>query len=103
MERFKNILFYIDGMDELTPSLQRAVHLAQSNQARLTLIDVIQPVDTPAQIKARYNLELTDLLVSHKKTGATGRHSGVECSGRVDPAQWPFPPAQQLTGSHAAT
>lgn len=67
MKRFKNILFYIDGMDGPTASLQRAVNLAEFNQARLTLIDVIQPVDTPAEIKSRFKLELTDLLSAQRK------------------------------------
>lgn len=67
MKRFKNILFYVDGMDNPTPSLHRAVNLAESNQARLTLIDVIQPVTTPAQVKTRFNLEFTDLLLEQRK------------------------------------
>ncbi len=66
MNRFKNILFYVDGMDNLTPSLQRAVNLAETNQARLTLIDVIQPIQTPAPVKSKYHVEFTDLLYAHR-------------------------------------
>ena len=36
MKRFKNILFFADGSEEMTPALQRAAQLAESNQARLT-------------------------------------------------------------------
>ncbi len=62
MKRFKNILFYVDGQDEPSASLSRAVKLAESNEARLTLVDVIEPVDTPSEIKSRFHVELSDLL-----------------------------------------
>jgi nucleotide-binding universal stress UspA family protein len=67
MKRFKNILFYADGSDDPTPSLNRAVELAESNQARLTLVDVIEPVDTPTEIMTRFNIELTQLLKQQRK------------------------------------
>ncbi|MDJ0833966.1 MAG: universal stress protein [Gammaproteobacteria bacterium] len=62
MQRFKNILFYVDGQDAPSASLSRAVKLAESNEARLTLVDVIEPVDTPSEIKSRFHVELSDLL-----------------------------------------
>ena len=52
MKRFQNILFYVDGMDKPMPSLRRALDLAETNQVRLTLIDAVEPVATPAQVKA---------------------------------------------------
>jgi nucleotide-binding universal stress UspA family protein len=67
MKRFKNILFFADGSEEMSPALQRAVQLAESNQARLTLVDVIEPVKTPAEITSRFNIELSDLLIQHRK------------------------------------
>lgn len=67
MKRFKNILFFVDGLDDPAPSLHRAVNLARSNQAHLTLVDVVEPVATPEQVKSRFKLELTDLLVSHRR------------------------------------
>lgn len=66
MKRFKNILFYVDGSDDLTASLLRAVSLAKSNQAKLTLIDVIEAVETPPQVSERFDVDLTDLLVSQR-------------------------------------
>lgn len=83
MKRFKNILFYIDGMDNPTPSLHRAVNLAKTNQARLTLIDVIQPVDTPAQIKTRFNLELTDLLIAQRKQALEKLCAAIDPDGHL--------------------
>lgn len=41
MKRFKNILYYADGAVEECPAFQRALALARSNHARLTLFDVI--------------------------------------------------------------
>ena len=42
MRRFDNIEFYVDGMDSPLPSLRRELSLAETNQARLTLVDAIQ-------------------------------------------------------------
>ena len=67
MKRFKNILFFADGSEEMTPALQRAAQLAESNHARLTLVDVIEPVKTPAEITTRFNVELSELLKQHRK------------------------------------
>ena len=67
MKRFKKILFYVDGMECPMPSLRRALDLAETNQAQLTLIDVIEPVDTPAQVKNRFKLEFTDLLLQQRQ------------------------------------
>lgn len=44
MQRFKRILFYATADSELDPAINRAVALAAKNQARLTLIDVLDPV-----------------------------------------------------------
>lgn len=62
MKRFKNILFFADGRDAESRSFDRAVSLAQSNEARLTVIDVIEPVPTPAEVTERFGVELDDLL-----------------------------------------
>lgn len=67
MKRFKNILFFADGSEEMTPALKRAARLAESNQACLTLVDVIEPVKTPAEITSRFNIELGELLIQHRK------------------------------------
>ncbi len=67
MKRFKNILFFADSSEEMTPALKRAARLAESNQARLTLVDVIEPVKTPTEITSRFNIELSELLIQHRK------------------------------------
>ena len=67
MKRFKNILFFADSSEEITPALQRAVQLADSNHARLTLVDVIEPVKTPNEIISRFNVELDELLKLHRQ------------------------------------
>ena len=60
MKHFKNILFFADGSEEMTPALPRAAQLAESNQARLTVVDVIEPVDTSDEILSRFNIELNE-------------------------------------------
>jgi len=67
MKRFKNILFFADGSDDVTTSLKRAAQLAESNQARLTLVDVIEPVETPSEVISKFGIELNELLKKHRK------------------------------------
>ena len=62
MKRFKNVLFFADGSDVESLAFDRAVALARSNEARLTVIDVIEPVATPAEVVERFSVELDDLL-----------------------------------------
>ena len=46
MKRFKNILFVKEQADACETALERAVTLAQDNQASLTVIDVVEPMPT---------------------------------------------------------
>lgn len=62
MKRFKNILYFADGSSEVLPALHRAVKLAETNHARLTIIDVLEPVETPSEIATRFGVNLRDIL-----------------------------------------
>ncbi len=42
MKRFKNILCVVEPGDHSKPALERAVSLAENNQARLTVVDVVE-------------------------------------------------------------
>lgn len=44
MKRFKNILCVVKTNDAYMPALERAVTLAQNNQASLTIVEVLAPV-----------------------------------------------------------
>lgn len=52
MQRFKNILCVVGVIDAYRSALERAVALAENNQAHLTLIDVITPLTTDFGIPA---------------------------------------------------
>lgn len=67
MKRFKNILFFAEGSTEMNPALQRAQQLADSNNARITLVDVIEPVETPSEVRSHFNVELGELLTQHRE------------------------------------
>ena len=67
MKRFKNILFFADATDDVTPALKRAAQLAESNKARLTLVDVFEPVETPSEVISQFGIELNELLKKHRK------------------------------------
>ena len=62
MKRFQNILFFAHGSSESTPALQRAVRLAETNHARLTLIDVLKPVETTSDLRSRIGVDLNEVL-----------------------------------------
>ena len=67
MKRFKNILFFADSSEEITPALRRAVQLAESNHARLTVVDVIEPMKTPDEISSRFDIDLSEILREQRK------------------------------------
>jgi nucleotide-binding universal stress UspA family protein len=58
MKRFKNILFLADRSDRLTAALDRAVDLAQTNGARLTVMDVTADIGLSDYIKRAYSVDL---------------------------------------------
>lgn len=59
MQRFKNILLLAHGDADPAPVLQRAAHLAKANDARLTVMDVIDPIDDARRLEERLGLDLT--------------------------------------------
>lgn len=65
MQRFKNILYFADGMLTGGPALKRAVELARSNEARLSVIDVLDETDSPPEVEQRFGLDLNQLLREH--------------------------------------
>jgi len=58
MKRFKNILFLADRSDRLNVALDRAVDLAQTNNARLTVMDVSTEIGLADYIKRAYSIDL---------------------------------------------
>jgi universal stress protein E len=58
MKRFKNILFLADRSDRLTAALDRAVDLAETNDARLTVMDVTAEIGLAGYIKRAYSIDL---------------------------------------------
>ena len=44
MKRFKNILYVLEAMETCKPALERAITLAETNQANLTVVDVVEHV-----------------------------------------------------------
>jgi nucleotide-binding universal stress UspA family protein len=62
MKRFKNIVYFADGTDQPDHALERAFLLAESNNARLTMLDVIEPVDIPRDVAERFDFDLVEML-----------------------------------------
>jgi len=67
MKRFKNILFFADGALDPGPALERAVALARINDARLTIIDVIDEHGSPTQIQNQLGSDLNEILREHRR------------------------------------
>ena len=66
MNRFKNILYVSDGRCNTCSALERAVALAETNHARLTVVDVIERVDEDEKIHGRFGVSLNQLLHDHR-------------------------------------
>lgn len=62
MKRFRNILFYADREDGLAAALDRAVALSGSNDARITVMDVIPEAGIAAYIQQTYALDIDATL-----------------------------------------
>ena len=67
MKRFKNILYFADGATEPCSALERAVALARSNRARLTLIDVLDEVEARPEIQRRFHIDLGAILLERRR------------------------------------
>ncbi|MEW8624603.1 MAG: universal stress protein [Candidatus Thiodiazotropha sp.] len=66
MKRFKNILFFADGTEQADHALERAFLLAENNHARLTLLDVIEPIDISRDITDRFEFDLQEMLTQQR-------------------------------------
>ena len=62
MKRFKNILFLADRDEGLSASLDRAVDIANTNGARLTVMDVTAEIGIADYIQRTYSLDLNAQL-----------------------------------------
>ena len=67
MKRFKNILYFADGDHEPGPALERAVALANANDARLTVTDAIEQHETSPQILTTFGSDLNEILREHRR------------------------------------
>lgn len=65
MKRFKNILFVVENWEACNSALERAITLAESNQANLTVVDVIERVTAGSIIlrKDTLNADLQTAMV----------------------------------------
>ena len=75
MQRFKDILYVVVPNSVNDVALNHAVAIANNNQARLTIVQVIDK--TPSSIKLSGQILSTEsycekLVTEHKKTASTG-------------------------------
>ncbi|MES9862950.1 MAG: universal stress protein [Candidatus Thiodiazotropha sp. LLP2] len=62
MKRFKNIVYFAEATCELDHALERAFLLAENNRARLTILDVIEPIEIPMDVTERFDFDLVEML-----------------------------------------
>lgn len=67
MKRFKNILYFADGATENCRALQRAFALARSNDARLTVMDVLEEADSSPTIDKVFGTDLNRILQERRQ------------------------------------
>ena len=66
MKRFKNILYHADGGEFQNTALDRAVALAQSNDADLTVMDVVAESNLASEMEQRLGRNLNALLYQRR-------------------------------------
>ena len=69
MNRFKNILFLADRENDMQVALERAVALAKTNKARLTVVDVTPDVALADHFRETYGIDVNKQL-RHKRLDA---------------------------------
>lgn len=62
MKRFRNILYFAHGASTDCPALSRAVSLADRNDARLTVVDVIEEFDSDPNLEKQLGVNIHTLL-----------------------------------------
>ncbi len=67
MKRFRNIIYHADVAVSHAKSLDRAVALAQSNNAALTLVDVVPRADKALLATGKLGLDLDTLFRQHRQ------------------------------------
>ena len=77
MKRFKDVLCVATPGVELQPALERAVTLAENNQASLTVVDVIKPM-TSATAMPEGGPDFIDLQAAIVKAHEQELHSQIE-------------------------
>jgi nucleotide-binding universal stress UspA family protein len=78
MKRFKNILYFADQPNAQNKTLERAVALAKTNSARLTIMDVTAEAEEAAEIEKRFGIDLNAALRERRLEqleGLTAPHS----------------------------
>ena len=85
MKRFENNLFFADGDTEVGMALRGAMALADSNRARLTVVDVIEPVGSPKQVSTHLGRDLSDLSRQTRLETLVGPVKPFEQRGYADP------------------
>lgn len=81
MKRFKNILYFADGATDKNHALDRAVQLAHSNGARLTVIDVLEKIRSSSEIERVFGADLNQILRDRRQQDLDKL---VDTCGRAD-------------------
>jgi len=66
MKRFRNILYVADPVVELGEAFERAVALSENTGARLTIVEVNEPIPSFVTRKTPYNLR--EIVTKHRKS-----------------------------------
>jgi nucleotide-binding universal stress UspA family protein len=83
MRTFKNILLIIQGLKPETAVLNRAVALARTNDAKLTVADVVSrvPAGFPADEVGLSSAKLQELLIKTRQEELQGVSDAAEALG----------------------
>ncbi len=90
MKRFKNILVAVDNRLEEHPALQWAVRLAEHNQAKLKIVDVVPEFSWIARLAMPDSERTQQVLADDKRRNLEAiagplREQGVRCYDQGSP------------------
>jgi nucleotide-binding universal stress UspA family protein len=88
MKRFKNILYFADGVAQPCSAFRRAARLAERNRARLTVLDVIPNSHSQVEVLGRGAIEINRLMREDRDAQlgeliAPVREAGTDIRSRV--------------------
>lgn len=81
MKRFSNILFVVSTDNDVSAAFERAVSMASDNQAKLTVLGVIDSAEEAKEVASSGNSELLDAMMKMRQEQLNDLVKGIASGG----------------------